>query len=92
MAKETGATELDLSRMNLAALPPEIGQLAYLQTLDVSSNALSSLPREMGQHGNLEQLHLRGNPLASPLPHVVEEGTVAIVEYLRAQEGAASDE
>jgi Leucine-rich repeat (LRR) protein len=40
---------LDLSRKDLLALPPEIGQLVELQSLNLSGNKLTSLPLEIGQ-------------------------------------------
>jgi len=38
-AKDSGATELDLSEIGLVELPPEIGQLTKLQVLNLSYNA-----------------------------------------------------
>ena len=69
-AKESGATELDLSGMRLAELPPEIGQLANLQELYLSENVLTSLPPELWQLTNLRVLDLSGNALTSLPPEV----------------------
>ncbi len=43
-ARRTGATTLDLSSLDLTALPPEISQLTALTELDVSNNQLTALP------------------------------------------------
>jgi Leucine-rich repeat (LRR) protein len=41
-ARQSGATELDLSSMRLTELPESLGQLTQL--LDLQSNKLTSLP------------------------------------------------
>ncbi len=45
-------SELDLSRMDLTAIPSEIGQLSGLQQLYLFNNQLTSLPKEIGQLSN----------------------------------------
>jgi len=60
-ARETGATELDLSRQELTELPPELLQLTNLTKLDLGINRLKQLPPEIGQLANLTHLHLWGN-------------------------------
>src|SRR6266568_3252568 len=51
-------TSLDLSDLQLAELPREIGQLTNLQTLSLEDNQLTQLPREIGQLTNLRRLSL----------------------------------
>ena len=60
--REQRAT-LDLSRLSLATVPPEIGRLTQLQSLDLRSNKLTTLPRQMGQLKTLQALNLRSNKL-----------------------------
>ncbi len=71
-AKQTKATELDLSANELGSLPTEIGQLKNLHSLDLSFNKLSELPAEIGQLKNLQSLNLRNNEL-SELPAEIRE-------------------
>jgi Leucine-rich repeat (LRR) protein len=50
-------------------LPPELGQLANLETLLLNFNALSGpLPPELGQLANLQMFVMRDNQLSGPLP------------------------
>ncbi|MEH2451367.1 leucine-rich repeat domain-containing protein, partial [Nostoc sp.] len=68
----------------LSSLPPEISQLSNLTRLSLSNNQLSSLPPEFSQLSNLTRLYLDNNPqLSSPPPEIVEQGTQAILTYLR---------
>ncbi len=76
-------TTLYLSDNQLTALPPEIGQLSRLEGLNLSDNQLAALPLELGRLTMLEFLDLDGNPLTSPPPEVVQQGTQAILAYLR---------
>ncbi|MBN3890562.1 MAG: leucine-rich repeat domain-containing protein [Nostoc sp. JL31] len=80
------ATVLSLYNKKLSSLPPEISQLSNLTKLVLSGNQLSSLPPEIGQLSNLTKLFLNNNPqLSSPPPEIVEQGTEAILTYLRAR-------
>ncbi|WP_368730557.1 leucine-rich repeat domain-containing protein, partial [Neochlamydia sp. TUME1] len=56
---------LDLSRIGLTYLPPEIFQLSQLQALDLSQNQLTALPIEIGQLSQLQWLNLSQNQLTS---------------------------
>jgi Leucine-rich repeat (LRR) protein len=87
---------LDLYANPLTNLPPEIGKLESLCYLNLTANRLQYLPTELGQ---LHQLGIprscRGgiglylgsfpfeNPLISPPQEVVDQGTAAVLEYLR---------
>ena len=77
-------TTLYLHNNQLSSLPPEFSQLSNLTTLSLSNNQLSSLPPEISQLSNLTTLYLHNNPqLTSPPPEIVEQGTQAILTYLR---------
>jgi internalin A len=56
---------LDLSTMELAVIPAELGQLTDLQSLNLRNNWLKSLPAELGQLTNLQTLNLGSNRLTS---------------------------
>ncbi|MEB3357736.1 MAG: COR domain-containing protein [Synechococcales bacterium] len=56
-----GDTELDLSGLDLTAVPKELGQLAGLTQLYLHQNQLTAVPKELGQLANLTQLYLHGN-------------------------------
>lgn len=78
-AAAAGAASLDLSYLDLEALPPEIGQLIHLNALDLSDNQLTALPPELGQLINLAELALDGNPL--PAEYLAD--LAALLAYLR---------
>jgi len=51
-ARRTGATELNLSGLDLSELPESLGQLTQLQTL----NFFATQPNFGGSHGNVSTL------------------------------------
>nr|WP_242053573.1 COR domain-containing protein [Nostoc sp. FACHB-888] len=51
--------------------------------LYLNDNQLSSLPPEISQLSSLTTLYLSNNPLTSPPPEIVEQGTQAVLTYLR---------
>jgi Leucine-rich repeat (LRR) protein len=63
-------TGLNLFRFNLnGAIPPELANLAALQSLDLNFNSLSGgIPPELGSLVNLQQLILSGNQLSGSIP------------------------
>jgi internalin A len=69
-AAASGATQLDLSRLGLTELPPELWQLHKLRVLGLWSNQLTSLPAEIGQLSNLQILNLSYNQLTSLPPEI----------------------
>jgi len=74
---------LYLHNNQLSSLPREISQLFNLTELSLSNNQFSNLPREISELSNLTKLFLSNNPLTSPPPEIVEQGTQAILTYLR---------
>ena len=64
-AEVSGATELDLTYMNMGDLPPEIGNLSNLRELYLQYSQLNSLPAEIGNLNNLRYLSLYHNQLNS---------------------------
>jgi internalin A len=85
----TNLQVLGLSNNLLLNLPSEMGQLSNLQRLYLYSNQIRHLPPEMGNLTSLTCaeciLDLSNNPLISPPPEVVEQGTAAVLAYLRNQ-------
>ncbi|MBI4760054.1 MAG: leucine-rich repeat domain-containing protein [Chloroflexi bacterium] len=69
-AAETGDTSLDLSRLGLTALPPEIGALTSLQELDLRGNQLTALPPELWKLPALKRLDISSNPLTEIPPQL----------------------
>ena len=71
----------------LATLLPEIGQLTKLKSLWLGfaslRNPLATLPPELGQLKSLKTLKLENLNLTDPPPEIVEQGTEAILAYLR---------
>jgi internalin A len=89
IAQLTNLRNLVTSGNQLTSLPPEIAQLKNLTRLDLSANQLTSLAPDIGQVTKLERLEVSGNPLADPPPEVVDQGTQAILAYLRAKAEAS---
>ena len=63
-------TQLYLHAYGLSGeIPPELGNLANLQSLDLESNDLTGeIPPELGSLSNLEWLSLGGNALSGEIP------------------------
>ncbi len=62
-AARQGSPGLDLSSLDLTALPPEIGRLTKLTMLQVEENQLTALPPEIGRLAQLAVLSVWGNQL-----------------------------
>jgi internalin A len=61
---EEGADDLDLNRLDLVEIPPEVWLLSNLEKLSLSDNRLATVPAELGGLVNLRGLFLCGNQLA----------------------------
>ena len=60
-----GLRVLDLARLGLTYLPPEVGLLNRLKTLVLGDNRIINLPHQIGQLTSLEQLYLNNNLLTA---------------------------
>lgn len=76
---------LTLADNGIKALPTEVGQFSGLRVLSLARNDLVLLPAELGQLEYLTELDVSGNPLEEPPPDIVEQGTDAILRYLRGE-------
>ncbi len=64
-AGREGVTELNLSRMGIERLPPNIGQLTNLKSLYLRGNRLGKLPQEIDNLSRLVVLDLGRNELST---------------------------
>ncbi|MAT98393.1 MAG: hypothetical protein CL608_14715 [Anaerolineaceae bacterium] len=69
-AKDEAATELDLTRLYLAEVPPEVWQLTALSELRLNSNKLTVVPPEIGLLTRLTHLSFTNNQLLTVPPEV----------------------
>ena len=60
-------------------MPPEIGNLAWLEKLDLESAGIKSLPKEIGLLANLKELNLFDNRLLALPPEI---GSLTSLEHL----------
>ena len=78
--------ELGLHANQLKGVPAELSKLKHLKQLDLYGNQLISIPDELCKLTKIETLMLDGNKaLTSPPPEIVNQGTKAILAYLREQ-------
>ena len=89
IAQLKNLAELELRDNQLTSLPPEIAQLKNLTILELSENQLTTLPPEIAELAKLQKLSVVGNPLTDPPPEVIQQGTKAILAYLRAKAEAS---
>jgi internalin A len=78
-AKRSNAINLDLSDLQLTALPETFSQLANLEVLNLHENRLAAIPESLTQLANLKHLNLSDNDL-SVLPESL--GRLASLEEL----------
>ncbi|MGK7931784.1 MAG: COR domain-containing protein, partial [Microcystaceae cyanobacterium] len=79
----TNLKVLDLSYNSLITLPPKLGKLTSLEWLDLSNNKLTTLPSEISQLTNLRTFDFNNNSLIDPPPEIINQGTEAILNYLK---------
>ncbi|MBE9184294.1 leucine-rich repeat domain-containing protein [Microcoleus sp. LEGE 07076] len=63
-------TQLDLARLGLKELPPEIGKMSNLRQLNLSFNQITEIPELLGKLSNLTQLYLWNNQITE-IPEVL---------------------
>ena len=63
----------------LIKLPPEIGNLFYLNWLDLPNNDIQSLPNEVNKLQNIKALDLRYNPVKTIQPEIAQ---CSMIDYL----------
>jgi Leucine-rich repeat (LRR) protein len=71
----SAVTRLDLSALELTAIPEQLGAFVGLRRLDLSFNLLTALPASLSRLTALEWLDLRGNPI-NAIPEELEGVTV----------------
>jgi hypothetical protein len=76
---------LELYNNQLTELPETIASLTRLQELDLTNNQLRELPEAIASLTKLQSLHLKNNPLNPDLAAAYEQGTEAVLQYLRAK-------
>jgi internalin A len=64
-AKVAGAASIDLSGLNLSAVPDLIAQLTNLQALHLSKNQLGAIPDSIAELTNLQFLYLHNNRITA---------------------------
>ncbi|XZN97895.1 MAG: COR domain-containing protein [Microcoleus sp.] len=85
IASLTQLHRLQLSNNQLTELPEAIASLTQLNRLSLSNNQLTELPESMASLTQLRDLNLGKNPLNPDLAAAYEEGTEAVLQYLRAK-------
>ena len=76
---------LYLKNNQLRELPEAIASLTRLQLLELSKNQLRELPEALASLTQLHELDLSDNPLNPDLAAAYEQGTEAVLQYLRAK-------
>jgi len=85
IASLTQLKSLYLSDNNrLTEVPESIASLTHLKRLDLSNNRLTEVPESIASLTQLQSLELIGNPLNPDLAAAYEQGTEAVLQYLRA--------
>jgi hypothetical protein len=85
IASLTQLQQLYLSNNQLTEVPESLASLTQLQQLDLDDNPLTELPEALASLTQLRQLYLDDNPLNAHLAAAYEQGTEALLQYLRAK-------
>ena len=85
IASLTQLQELDLHNNQLRELPEAIASLTQLRNINLSNNQLRELPEGIASLTQLQRLDLKNNPLNPDLAAAYEQGTEAVLQYLRAK-------
>ncbi|WP_293352870.1 MULTISPECIES: COR domain-containing protein [unclassified Microcoleus] len=85
LASLTQLQELWLEYNQLTKLPDTIGSLTQLQELCLYNNELRELPEAIASLTQLQKLNLNNNPLNPDLAAAYQQGTEAVLQYLRAK-------
>jgi hypothetical protein len=85
IASLTQLQRLDLSNNQLRELPEAIASLTQLQWLDLRNNKLRELPEAIASLTQLRHINLSHNPFNPDLAAAYEQGTEAVLQYLRAK-------
>ncbi|KAF9364067.1 hypothetical protein BGX34_002616 [Mortierella sp. NVP85] len=72
---------LSVSRNKLTSIEPKA--LEGLITADLSGNEISTLPPLLGNVRSIKQLNVDGNTFRVPRRQIIDQGTEALMEYLR---------
>ena len=75
--------KLDLCHNVMRELPEELGKMESLKQLNVSHNKLKTLPLTLGGSLTISVILARGNRMITPPQAVCNEGSAAILEFLR---------
>jgi len=62
-AKETNATSIDLSKLNLKEIPKKLFESTNLIELSLHNNQITQLPKEIAQLTSLTKLYLYNNQI-----------------------------
>jgi len=76
---------LDVGDNELSELPKEVAMCKMLRLLDLRNNNMSTLPPQLGVLSNLNKIVLEGNPMRAVRRNVIEQGTTAVLDFLRSR-------
>jgi len=76
---------LDVGDNNLKEIPAEIQACKALRLLDLRNNELGALPPQLCKCPALNKLVLDGNPMRFIRRNIIEQGTFAIIDFLRSR-------
>ncbi|CAH1264332.1 LRRIQ4 [Branchiostoma lanceolatum] len=83
-------TRLGLSHNQLTEVPQAVCSLSNLEKVDLRKNKITRLPIDLHRADKLSHLDTSENPLTYPPPDVCEQGTQAILTFLK--QAAEKDE